>query len=61
MTTTMYIIWKWNNKDIVNSRPNQPHIEVEVWYYLRDKWLTCETEKVQEVISEILAVNKEKW
>lgn len=49
----LYII-EWEENVVMFNKPEEPHIEKEVSYYLRDKLLECETSKVQEVINEIL-------
>lgn len=54
MTTKLYII---NENEVRFSKPDEPHIEKEVGYYLRDKLLQCTTEDVQNVINEILQCN----
>lgn len=58
MTTKVYVLGEWDNKEVRFSKPKEKHIEKEVWYYLRDKLLTCATEEVQQVINEILLIKE---
>lgn len=58
MTTKLYVLWESEDKEVRFTRPEEKHKEVEVSYYLRDKLLTCATEEIQSVISEILECNK---
>lgn len=58
MPTKMYITGEWENKNIRYQHPQEKHIEVEVDYFLRDKILNCATDEVQQVINEILQINK---
>lgn len=56
MTTKVYVLWEWENKEVRFNRPSEDHKGREIGYWLRDKLLECTTEEVQWVINEILAI-----